>query len=59
MNGHIGGKTMSNFYMTLYYNTVRQNARNTKYPKKLVIFDTEDLKKAVAYDHVCAEYKEN
>lgn len=50
---------MSNFYMTLYYNTVRQNAKNAKYPNKLVIFDTEDLKKAVSYDHVCAEYKDN
>lgn len=50
---------MSNFYMTLYYNTVRQNAKNAKYPNKLVIFNTEDLKKAVAYDHVCAEYKDN
>lgn len=50
---------MSNFYMTLYYNTVRQNAKNAKYPNKLVIFNTEDLKKAVSYDHVCAEYKDS
>ncbi len=59
MNGSDGGITMNNFYMTLYYNTVRQNAKNAKYPNKLVIFNQDDLKKAVSFDHVCAEYKEN
>lgn len=49
---------MSNFCMTLYYNTIRQNAKNTKYPQRIVIFNAEDLKRAVAYDHVCAEYKD-
>jgi len=54
-----GGIAMSNFYMTLYYNNIRQNAMNAKYPNKLVIFNTEDLIEAVSYDHVCAEYKDN
>ncbi len=50
---------MSNFCMTLYYNTIRQNAKNTKYPQRIVIFNAEDLKRAVAYDHVCAEYRDS
>ena len=54
-----GGFAMSNFYMTLYYNNTRQIAMNAKYPNKLVIFNTDDLIKAVSYDHVCAEYKDS
>ena len=51
--------TQEAYTMTLYYNKVRQNARNAVYPHKIVISNTEDLKIAVSYDHVCAEYKDN
>lgn len=42
--------------MTLYYNTVRQNAKNAFYPCKIVIQSVEDLTTVVSYDHVCAKY---
>ncbi len=45
--------------MTLYYNTVCQNASNAFYPHKIAINSPEDLKIAVSYDHVCAEYKDS
>jgi hypothetical protein len=48
-----------NSIMTLYYNTVCQNAQNAKYPYKLEVRCTDDLKKIVMYDHVCADYKDN
>lgn len=51
--------TQEAYTMTLYYNKVRQNARNAVYPHKIVISNTEDLKIAVSYDHVCAEYKDS
>lgn len=47
------------YTMTLYYNKVCQKARNAVYPHKIVISNTEDLKIAVSYDHVCAEYKDS
>lgn len=46
------------YTMTLYYNTVCQNASNAFYPHKIAINSPEDLKIAVSYDHVCAEYKD-
>ncbi len=49
---------MKNTKITLYYNTVCENARNTKYPYKIEVNQLEDLKKAVMYDHVCAKYKD-
>lgn len=49
---------MKNNKITLYYNTVCENARNTKYPYKIEVNQLEALKKAVMYDHVCAKYKD-
>ncbi len=51
--------TQKTYTMTLYYNKVRQNARNAVYPHRIVISNTEDLKIAVSYDHVCARYKDS
>ncbi len=45
--------------MTLYYNKVCQNASNAFYPHRIAISCPEDLKIAVSYDHVCAEYKDS
>ncbi len=50
---------MSTFHMILYYNNVCQKANNAFYPNRIDIFCKEDLEKAVSFDHVCAEYKEN
>lgn len=47
------------YTMTLYYNTVYQNASNAFYPHRIAINSPEDLKIAVSYDHVCAEYKDS
>lgn len=33
------------------------DARNCRYPIKVVVGDAEAMKEAVAYDHVCGEYK--
>lgn len=33
------------------------NARNCRYPTKVVVADAGMMKDAVAYDHVCGEYK--
>ena len=35
--------TQKTYTMTLYYNKVRQNARNAVYPHRIVISNTEDL----------------
>ena len=45
--------------MVLYYNEVRQNNYNTRYPYKMEISGLDDLKKVVCYDHVCVEYMES
>ena len=44
---------------TLFTADCSGNAANTVYPNKKVITAECDLKKAVAFDHVCAEYKNN
>ena len=44
---------------TLFTADCSGNAGNTMYPNKKVITAECDLKKAVAFDHVCAEYKNN
>lgn len=44
--------------MILYYNSDRNNAKNTCYPFSLNIASCEDLQKIVAFDHVCAAYSE-
>lgn len=35
------------------------NAKNCKYPRKVVVTNAEDLKEAVRKDHVCAKYMNN
>lgn len=45
--------------MTLYYNTVREKANNTLYPRCKTISSFDDLKEVVSHDHVCAQYKDN
>lgn len=45
--------------MVLYYNEVRQDGKNTKYPLKKEINNLEDLKSVVRYDHTCAECKDS
>lgn len=41
---------------TLYTADCTGNAKNTNYPHQKVITSEADLKKAVAFDHVCALY---
>lgn len=43
--------------MTLYTATCRGNEKNSRYPNKRIVVDAESLLKAVAFDHVCAEYE--
>lgn len=45
--------------MVLYYNTVRQNEKNAKYPHRKEINCIKDLEQVVQYDHVSASYKDN
>lgn len=45
--------------LTLYTAECRGNPYNAVYPHKRVIRNTEELKQAVCYDHVFAEYKNN
>lgn len=44
---------------TLYTANCSGNEQNNSYPNKIVISNAEQLKKAVSFDHVCAEYKNN
>ena len=43
-------------HFTLYTADCRENARNIRYPNPAAITSAADLKKATAYDHVCAQY---
>ena len=43
-------------HFTLYTADCRENARNIRYPNPAAITTAADLKKATAYDHVCAQY---
>lgn len=45
--------------MTLFAANVVGNEKNTRYPHKRVITNSEELKAAVAYDHVTATYQAN
>ena len=45
--------------MTLYTSGYRGNERNAGYPQKVEISSVEDLRRAVAFDHVCAAYRNN
>ncbi len=45
--------------ITLFRANVMGDAKNCTYPTKVVVTDADELKTAVAYDHVCAEYKSN
>lgn len=44
---------------TLYYNKVTEQGKNNMYPYSKCIHSLEDLEDVMAYDHVCAEYKDN
>lgn len=44
---------------TLYTANCSGNEQNNIYPNKMIISNAEQLKKAVSFDHVCAEYKNN
>lgn len=48
-----------NVHFNLFYNNVRQDPKNTKYPHRSEIRCKEDLAKVMSFDHVCAEYKDN
>ena len=43
-------------HFTLYTADCRENARNIRYPNPAAITTAADLRKATAYDHVCAQY---
>lgn len=43
-------------HFTLYTADCRENARNICYPNPAAITTAADLRKAIAYDHVCAQY---
>ena len=43
--------------MTIYTADCRGNEKNNRYPNKRIVVDAESLLKAVAQDHVCAEYE--
>ncbi len=42
--------------MKIYYNEVRQDPQNCKYPLCIEVACAADLEKVVRYDHVCASY---
>ena len=42
---------------TLYTANCTGNEKNVLYPNQKVITSEADLKKAVVYDHVCAQYE--
>lgn len=42
---------------TLFTSNCRGNEENCLYPQKVQVDSPEKLKSAVAYDHVCATYK--
>lgn len=44
---------------TIYKANCVGNAKNCVYPSKVTVQNAEDLKDVVAFDHVCAEYKNN
>jgi putative DNA primase/helicase len=46
-----------NTKITLYTADCTGNVRNTIYPRKVEVKDLDDFRKAMKYDHVCAEYK--
>ena len=50
---------MNEAIMTIYTADCRENAMNTLYPHKVTITCADDMAKAAAYDHVCAEYAGN
>lgn len=45
--------------LTLYVSNSSGNAKNTSYPNKRMVTNAEELKQAVMYDHVCAEFQNN
>lgn len=45
--------------ITLYISGCRVNEKNAVYPQKVEISSVEDLPGAVAFDHVCAAYRNN
>ena len=42
---------------TLYTANCAGNPQNNLYPNRLVISNADDMRAAVAYDHVCAEFR--
>ena len=44
---------------TLYCADCTGNRKNCRYPRKVLIDSKEKLRAAVAFDHVCAEYREH
>lgn len=43
--------------MTIYTANCRGNAKNSLYPNKRVIYNEDDCLEVMAFDHVCAEFK--
>ena len=46
-------------HITLYTSEYRGNERNALYPQKVEVSSNAELSRAVAFDHVCAEYRNN
>ena len=43
--------------MTFYTANCRGNAKNSLYPNKRVVDNEQDFLEVMAFDHVCAEFK--
>lgn len=43
--------------MTFYAANCRGNAKNSLYPNKRVVDNEDDCMEVMAFDHVCAEFK--
>jgi putative DNA primase/helicase len=56
MRTELKGVGCMNTRITLYIANHTGNARNTLYPHKVEVKDLDDFRRAMAYDHVCAEY---
>ena len=43
--------------MTFYTSNCRGNAKNSIYPNRRVVDNEDDILEVMAFDHVCAEFK--
>ncbi len=45
--------------LTIYTSNSSGNAKNCLYPNKLIVTNEDELKEAVRFDHVCAEFNKS